>query len=349
MPRLRLLALTLLVAVLALSAGCGGSDRGGESSAQTSTVSVPDGAVAVVGDTAISMAEFDQLFAQYQAAYKAQGQDFPAVGSPEYERLRTDIVDFLVQREELEREAAALGITVSEEEVDERLAELKQQFFEGDEAKYQEELKALGTTEDALRDQLRSSLLSQRLYDEITKDITVTDEEVRSYYDEHLEEFTQPETRALAHILVKTEAEARALLEQLRDGADFAKLAKEKSLDAQSAKDGGKLPVQSKDAWVEPFAEAAWALETGELSEPVKSQFGWHIIKALGDIKPAETTPFAEVEESIREQLLKSKKDKAMEDWVQQVRAKYAPQVGYAVGFAPDESPLTSTVPQTGS
>lgn len=351
MPHPRLLALLLLVAVLAVAAGCGGSGGSTASNGDTaaSTVDVPDGAVAVVDGTAIPQAAFDEQFAQYQAAYKAQGQDFPAVGSPEYEQLRTKIVDFLVQREELEREAAALGITVTDQEVDDRLGEVKQQFFQGDEAKYQEELKSLGITEEALRNQLRSSLLSQRLYDEITKDVTVTDDEVQAYYDEHVEEFKKPETRELAHILVKSEAEAKEIRQKLEDGADFAKLAKEKSLDETSAVEGGTLPIQPKEGWVKPFGDAAWALETGELSQPVESEFGWHIIKALGDIEPEATTPFADVKDTIREQTLKGKRDKAMDAWVQDVRAKFATKVGYAIGFAPSDSPLTvSTLPQTG-
>jgi parvulin-like peptidyl-prolyl isomerase len=305
--------------------------------------------VAVVGDTTISQAAFDGLFAQYEAAYTAQERDFPAVGSPEYEQLRSDVVELLVQREMLEREAAALGITVTDEEVETRLDELKQQFYEGDEQKYQDELESFGITDETARNQLRSSIISQKLYDEVTKDVTVTDEEVRAYYDENTDEFTTPEVRDLAHILVKTEAEAKAIRKQLLDGADFAEIAKESSLDEGSGADGGNLGKNSKETYVKEFGDAAWELETGEISQPVKSEFGWHIIKALGDIEPEKVTPFADVEESIREQLLSGKRDEAMGAWVEEIRAKYAPEVGYAAGFAPPSDGQTATVPSTGS
>ncbi|MFN8188548.1 MAG: peptidyl-prolyl cis-trans isomerase [Gaiellales bacterium] len=348
MPLLRFLALPLLVAVLAVGAACGGSGGGDGDTGTSSAVTVPDGAVAVVGDTTITKEAFEGLFAQYEAAYTAQERDFPAVGSPEYEQLRSDVVELLVQRELLEREAATLGITVTDEEVEKRLDELKQQFYEGDDKKYEDELKKFGITDEMARSQLRSSIISQKLYDEVTKDVTVTDEDVRAYYDEHLDEFTTPEVRDLAHILVATEAEAKEIRKELVGGADFATLAKEKSLDKGSGADGGNLGKNSKETYVKEFGEAAWKLETGELSQPVKSEFGWHIIKALGDIEPEKVTPFADVEDSIRDQLLSGKRDKAMGAWIEEIRAKYAPEIGYATGFAPATVGATTTAPTTG-
>ncbi len=344
MPLRRLLALPLLVALLGIAAACGGG--GGDET--VSGPAVPDGAVAIVGDTPITQADFDEFFAQTQAGYEARGEEFPRTGTPEYEKVKNDIVNLLVQREELEREAVALGVAVTDEEVQTRLDELKQQFFEGDQAKYEEELRSLGLSEEGLRRQLRSSLLSQRLYAEITKDVTVTPDEVQAYYDEHQDEFTTPEVRDVAHILAETEAEAKALRTQLVDGADFATLAREKSTDEVSAADGGNLGEQPREQWVKEFGDALWALETGELSQPVESEFGWHVIKALGDIKPEKVTPFADVKTSIEEQVLAGRKDTTMQEWIDQVRAKYAAEVGYAVGYAPASGGLTSTLPSTG-
>jgi foldase protein PrsA len=325
--------------VVALAAACGGGD--GDSSEGTSTVDVPADAVAVVGEEAVPRSEFDRLFKQAEAAYTAQQRDFPAPGTPEYEQLKNQTVDFLIQRIQFEREAETLGITVTDDEVAERLTELKQQFFEGDEQVYQEELEKQGITEADVLADLRAQLISRKIFDEVTKGETVTDAEVDTYYEENTEQFSTPESREVAHILVDDKALADDLYAQLQDGADFAELAKKHSTDTGSAEEGGKL-TDVRGSFVPEFEEVAFALETGEVGEPVQSQFGWHVITALADTKPAETTPLAEVRDSVRDQLLQDKQNKAMAAWVEQVRTRYAGLIAYATGFAPAS---TATLP----
>ena len=326
--------------MVALAAACGGggSSGGDEAADDTSTISVPADAVAVVGGTAVPRAEFDRLFAQAEAAYEAQSREFPATGTPEYEQLKNETVDFLIQRIEFAREAEALGITVTDQEVTDRLTELKQQFFSGDDAAYQAELKKQGITEEDVLDDLRAQLISQKLFTEITKGESVTDEEVDKYYDDNKDQFTTPESREVAHILVEKKAEADDLYQQLQDGADFAKLARENSTDTGSASNGGKL-TDVRGSFVAEFEEVAFALETGEIGKPVKSEFGWHIITALDDTKPSAVTPLDEVRDSVRDQLLKEKQNKAMAAWVDEIQAKYADQIGFATGFAPAATP----------
>jgi peptidyl-prolyl cis-trans isomerase C len=107
---------------------------------------------------------------------------------------------------------------------------------------------------------------------------SVTDAELHKVYDEAIGQMkAEPEVRA-RHILVETEDEAKAVLAELKKGADFAELAKAKSKDPGSA-DGGDLGYFTKDQMVPEFSEVAFKLEKGQLSDPVKSQFGWHVIK----------------------------------------------------------------------
>ncbi|MEJ0074207.1 MAG: peptidylprolyl isomerase [Alphaproteobacteria bacterium] len=106
----------------------------------------------------------------------------------------------------------------------------------------------------------------------------VTDAELHKVYDEAVGQMNaEPEVRA-RHILVETEDEAKAVLAELKKGADFAELAKTKSKDPGSA-DGGDLGYFTKDQMVPEFSEVAFKLDKGQLSDPVKSQFGWHVIK----------------------------------------------------------------------
>ena len=153
-------------------AACGGGD---DDAAETNgsgnpDIEVPADAVAVVAGTSIPRADYDRLFAQAEEAYKAQQREFPAAGTPEYEQLKNQTVEFLIERDRVrEKEAKALGITVTDQEVDDRLTELKQQFFEGDEQKYQDELEAQGVTEEDVLADLRAQLISQKIFDQVTE------------------------------------------------------------------------------------------------------------------------------------------------------------------------------------
>lgn len=343
MLRPRLLALPLLALVVALAAGCGGGSGG---STGASSENVPANAVAVVAGTPILRADYERLFDQAEAAYKDQGNQFPKAGTPEYAQLQKQTVDYLVQQAEFAKEAKTLGITVTDADVQKRLDELKNQFFGGDEAKYQAEIKKQGYTDADVREQIRSQLIAEKVFENVTKDATVTDAEVQKYYDDNKAQFTTPESRDVAHILVDTKKQAEDIYQQLQNGADFAALAKKYSTDTASAKDGGKL-TDERGSFVPEFEQVAFALKTGEIGRPVKSQYGWHVIKALADTKPKTTTPFAEAKATIKEQLLQEQRNKLMDDWVKQMQQKYASQVAYAVGFGPaaGTSSMSTTAP----
>jgi peptidyl-prolyl cis-trans isomerase C len=118
---------------------------------------------------------------------------------------------------------------------------------------------------------------------------TLSDEEEHKVYDEAVRQVKNEEEVHARHILVPTEDEAKAILAQLKSGADFATLAKEKSKDPGAA-DGGDLGYFTKDQMVPEFADAAFRLDKGQISDPVKTQFGWHIIKVEDKrIKPTPT------------------------------------------------------------
>jgi foldase protein PrsA len=332
------LLLLALIAALALVA-CGG---GGTSSAD-----VPDGAVAVVGDKTVTKEEFDKLIEQQKKSAEAQKQDFPAPGTAEYEALKATVVKGLVEQKEWELEGEAMGVEVTDQEIETELDKLKQQYFQGDEQKYSAEIAKQGLSDEDVRNELRTRILTNKIFEAVTKKVTVTDADIQAYYDKNPTQYQQPASREVRHILVKTEALAQKLHDQIQGGADFAKLAKKYTQDQASKADGGKFTA-FKGRTVEPFDEFVFSAKTGDLSDPIKTEFGWHIIEALSAIKPATTTPLDQVKDSIKTTVLQTKQNAAMKAWIAALPAKYADEVAYAPGYAPasptDTSGGTTTV-----
>lgn len=319
----------LLLLVLPLSlvaAGCGGSG-GGKSS-------VSEADVAVVGSVHITRVELDARMTQAERSYKLQKREFPKAGSPEYLALQNQIVQSLVQRAQLALKAGDLAIDVPDTQVEERLKQIKKQYFGGSEKRYQAELKRQGATDGQVREDIRAQLVSEAIFNKVTAGVKVGDPAVKKYYDENPEQYTTPDTRDVRHILVKDKATADKLYAELKGGADFAALAKKHSEDPGSKAQGGKLTI-SRGQTVPEFDATAFKLKTGELAKPVKTQFGWHVIEALSAVKPRQKTPFAQVKEAIRQQLLQQKRNEALSKWFSDVQKELASRTKYAAGFGP--------------
>ena len=214
LPRLSW-ALGLLVVLGLLVSACGG---GG---------SVPSDAVAVVDGTSVTREELDEHMKQAKASYEAQKQDFPKVGTPEYQNVQAQYVQFLVQREQFEKEAEELGIEVTDKDVDKELQTFIKDRFKGKRADFEKALKQQGYTEEALRTTLYASVLSQKLYDAVTKDIEVLPTEITAYYQQNQSQYGTPESRVVRHILVSDHALAENLPAQARGGADFVALVRQ--------------------------------------------------------------------------------------------------------------------------
>ena len=342
------LALATLLAVPALvAAGCSGSD------------SVPTDAVAVVDGTDVSRAEFDALFERARKSYLLQKQDFPKAGSTEYQSLQTQAVAYLVQRVQYEQQAEDLGVTVSDADVDKREQQvLKQAYFGGDRKKLAAELEKQGYTTKQFRDDLRALALRDKLVADITKDVKVSDADIKAYYDQNIAQYTVPESRDVRHILLSvrkngavdypaSKAQANDVYDQLKNGGDFAALAKKYSQDPGSKDNGGKYTV-ARGANVAPFEATAFNLNKGVLSRPVKTDYGYFLIEPVGDVKAGHVKPLSEARASIEQQLLSTKKNEAVTEWAAKIRKDYDGKVKYAAGFEPPaaaETPETTTTP----
>jgi len=142
----------------------------------------------------------------------------------------------------------------------------------------------------------------------------LTDEALRQTYDEAVKSMSGQEEVRARHILVESEDEAKAILEQLKGGADFATVAKEKSKDPGAA-EGGDLGYFTKDQMVPEFADVAFKMYPGQLSNPVKTQFGWHVIK-VEDKRTRQPPEFEKVKDQIEAYLAR----KAQSDFITKLR-----------------------------
>ncbi len=299
--------------------------------------SVPAGAIAAVGAGAVEQETFDQRMGLLEQQAVNQGSEFPSPGTAEYETLKNQTVDSLVETEQYTQEAEALGISVTDEQAIARLDEIKADLFQGDEERYQEELANQALTEEQVIEQLRYQELSNALVERVTSGVVVTDDDMAAYYEENMESFVTPESREVAHILVETEEEAAAVLVQLADGEDFAQLAEENSLDEASAVNGG-LYTAVRGLSVPEFDEEAYSLETGAISDPVETEFGWHIITALEDATPATKQTLDEASEQVDDLIRREREGSIFALWLEAVAAKYEGKVLYAPGFEPPPS-----------
>jgi parvulin-like peptidyl-prolyl isomerase len=312
-------------------------------------------AVAVVNGQTITRAALDALMLQAQGSYKAQSQTFPQPGTSQYQALQQQAAAYLVRQTEFEQQAKKMGISVTSAEVDKGMADIAKKYFGGDQGKLAAALKKQGTTVAQYRDTERAQLLTSKIVAEVTKGITVTDAEVKAYYDKSkgsapytTPAVKTPKSRAMRHILVKTLALANKLYAQIQAGADFATLEKKYSLDTGTNSQGGILTVTPGQT-VPEYDRVAFSAKTGSLSKPVYSkQYGYFLIKPVGDVKPAHLTPavtksFASVQKDIKTTLLGTKKNAALTAWTNALTKTYAGKVKYAVGFAPPATATPST------
>ena len=234
------------------------------------------------------------------------------------DKYKTLVLDQMINTELLAQNAEKEGIKVTDKEIQSSYNDLKT-YVNSDE-KIKGAAEELGITDEFLKEQAKLSLLIQKSQEKFYSEEKVSDSEMKKYYDEHIDEYKKDEVEA-SHILIKTtddnnkplsEAEqkkakekAEKVLKEVKAGGDFAELAKKYSQDPGSAANGGALGAFGKGMMVKEFEDAAFGMEPGEVSDLVKTDFGYHIIKVTDRIK--ETTSFDEAKEGIKEEILKNK------------------------------------------
>jgi peptidyl-prolyl cis-trans isomerase C len=170
------------------------------------------------------------------------------------------------------------------------------------------------------------TLIGKLLEKEIEDRAKVTDEDVKRYYDEHKEDFSPFSQIRLSLIRVKTEDEAKNILDKLQKGEDFAKLAKESSIDANSAKAGGDLGFLTRDQISQEHQMAIVRLKKGELSAPIKTQHGYDIIKVT-DKKATQVVEFEKVKDLISQHLSGEKQKEAFDSYIESLKKTYPVEI----------------------
>jgi foldase protein PrsA len=295
----RLLAAFVVVALLAVVTGCTG-----QNAATVNGQGIPLSEVKVQLEAAKT--QYPQMF---------QGADAATRGRDIAKRLVDNLVD-----EKLVADAAAkMGVTITDAQVEKQLGQIRGQFK--DQAAFDEALKKFGTTLEKLKAQLKNQLLLQGVQAKLSSSQTVSEKEIKAYYDKNKSQFKQTAAKRVSQILVaaKDQALAGNLSTQLKSGANFAALAKKYSIDKGSAVNGGDLGWPTTP-YVPEFQAAVDKLtKTGQMSAPVKSTYGWHIIK-LDATRPAEQKTLAQATAQIKQILIQQRKADAYQAFVAKLR-----------------------------
>jgi parvulin-like peptidyl-prolyl isomerase len=278
--------------------------------------------IATVNGEPIYQEDVDAAYAQVPPQYQAQ-------------LTKEFLLNQTIDKQLLLQEARKRGIIVDEETVDQYEQQIRDEFGLTDEA-FEQQLKAQNVTKDEYRDLVREELILSKVIEEaVLSRVSVSDEEVIEYYDAHPAEFSAPAGGAvIRHILVENESQAFALIEQLDADASFNELAQQYSMDTGSAPNGGYLGILTADSPIVPeFLSAALKLRTDQYTRtPVKTDFGYHIIKSEGAVEP-----FREVRTRIREQLELQKQKTAFQQFMQTLRQ------AAVIKYYTDDGVVTST------
>jgi len=346
---------------------------------------IPPSAVAKVGDATISKEEFDRWYKnaaagasqggqieppdppdfekcvaglqkqpQPQGAEKPSEADLKKQCEQQYEDLRNQVMQFLIQAEWVQQEAEERGVEVSDEEVKKSFDDQKKQAFPK-EADYQKFLKENGMSEEDILFRVKLDQLQTKLTQKVTEGkATPSDEEVAAEYEKNKETYAVPEQRDVNLVLTKTEERAEEARQALEDGDSFREVAREYSIDEATKAQGGKLTDVTRGQQDRDLEKAAFSAEEGELEGPVKAQFGYYVFEVT-DITEASQPPLAEVEDRIRQQLRSQNEQKVLNDFIKEFREKYKEMTECAEDYriaecsnAPEEE-KTDTGPASGA
>jgi peptidyl-prolyl cis-trans isomerase C len=284
---------------------------------------LPDVLARVDGE-AITKAEFEQHITQMEVN---AGQQVPKAQRNEIYRKA---LDQLINIKVLKKEVRSRKLDADETAVNDQIQKIRQQF--PSEEEYKKALASRGVTPEKLRDDMRDeSRINKMMEVEAAATTAVTDAEIREFYDKNPDKFKQPEAVRASHILIRVQpgdaaaqkkalATVQSLHRQAKAGKDFGDLARRHSNDS-SAERGGDLGFFTRDRMVPEFANAAFALKPGQVSDIVQTSFGYHVIK-VAERRPTISVPLEQVTGQVREFLTQQRRQEKAEAFVKVLRSK---------------------------
>jgi len=290
----------------------------------TAVKSQAQGASAVVPDPP----DFTKCVAAKKKAPTPQGQGKQTDAAlkkqckTEYDTLKREVMQFLIQAEWVTQEADKRNITVSDKAVRKSFDDQKKQAFPTDKA-YQQFLKTSGMTEADILFRVKLSQLQEKLTQKVTEDAKkVSTADVQEYYDKNQKRFAQPERRDLLVVLTKTEDKAKQARQALDSGQSWKQVVKQYSIDEASKAQGGKLAAVAKGQQDKALEDAVFAASKGQLEGPVKTQFGWYVFE-VEKITPASQQSLEQSRDTIKNLLRSQRQQKALDAFIKDFREQY--------------------------
>jgi parvulin-like peptidyl-prolyl isomerase len=308
--------------------------------------------VAVVEGIEIKKADLDKALNAALAQSGRTAADVPAEQKVGAYRM---VLDDLIVEKLIDKRAA--DYKISDEEV---TATFKRFTGGAPEEQVKAQIEKSGRTLEQIREDIRQSLRQQKWVEEqVGGKATVTDAELEEFYKKNPDQFKMPEQVRASHILVKVEEDAKpetvvekekaaqAIAARVKKGEDFAALAKELSEDPSAKQNSGDLNFFAKEQMVPEFAEAAFGMKKDEISEPVRSQFGYHVIKVT-DRKEPETVTLEKAKPQLTSYLEQQKKQGEVQKVIQDLRAKADVKINLPEAPAPTGAPAPADAPAAG-
>ena len=321
---------------------------------------VPAGAVAKVGDSTITQEEFDKWLStaakgnaqggtaavpdppDFEKCVAAKGKTPVPKGQKqptddalkkqcksEYDALKKEVMQFLIQAEWVQQEAADQDIKVTDAQIKKSFEDQKKQAFPNDK-QYKQFLATSGMTEDDILFRVKLDQLQQKLTQKVTEDAKkVSDEDISAYYEKNKKRFAQPERRDLRVVLTKTEAKANQAKQALESGQSFKKVVKQYSIDEASKSQAGLLPAVSEGQQEKAFDEAIFEAKKSTVEGPVKTQFGWYVFEVEKITKASQQT-LEQSKETIKNLLRSQRQQKALDEFIKSFREDYKDQTDCA-------------------
>ena len=263
--------------------------------------------LAEVNGTPITYNQWLKTFQNAVSRY--DNNTLSSMDQPAINAFKNNILKQMINSELLLQQAIQNKINITSDEINAEIDKIKENISSPEE--FNNILKANNLTLNQLKEDTKNNLMITRILDDAKNKVNITEDELKEYFTENEESFFEPEKVHARHILVETEEEALNIIQQLKEGiVDFAELAKEKST-GPSAENGGDLGFFTKGQMVKEFEDAAFSLQPGEISDAIKTQFGFHVIKC--EERKNEYQPsFEEAKEQINTFLKYQKENEAI-------------------------------------